>query len=211
MIDIVQLNPAQLSRGAIERAAAAIRAGDIVAIPTDTVYGLAGNPFDAGAVQRIVRLKGRSGGKPILLLVDSLRQVEMLAAELPESYRRLADRFWPGPLTMILRAASSVPPWITAGAGTVAVRLPASIAVRELARAARVPLTGTSANRSGQPAALTARQVLEHFSVELALILDAGPAPSRAPSTLVDLTGEPRIVREGAIAAADVLSLFRPE
>ena len=211
MAATLRLNPAQLSRGAIEHAAAAIRRGGVVAIPTDTVYGLAGNPFDAEAVQRIVRLKGRPEGKPILLLVDSLRQVETLAAELPESYRRLAARFWPGPLTMILRAAGSVPPWITAGTGTVAVRLPSSIVVRELARAARMPLTGTSANRSAQPPALTAAQVREQMPAGLALILDAGPAPSRVPSTMVDLTGEPRIVREGAIAAADVLSLFRPE
>lgn len=209
MIDILRVNPSQLARGVIERAAAAIRAGEVVAMPTDTVYGLAGNPFDAGAVQRIVRLKGRPETKPILLLVDSIRQAETLAAEIPEAFERLAARFWPGPLTMILRAAASVPRWITAGTGTVAVRLPGSVLAREIVRAARVPLTGTSANRSGQAAVVTAQGVREQFPRGLVLIVDGGPARSNVPSTLVDLTSEPRVLREGAVAAADVLSLCR--
>jgi L-threonylcarbamoyladenylate synthase len=205
--ETLRVDSAQLSRGVIGRAAAAIRAGAVVAIPTDTIYGLAGNPFNAGAVQQIVRLKGRPESKPILLLVDSVRQVETLAVEIPAAFERLAARFWPGPLTIILRAAPAVPRWITAGTGTVAVRLPGSLLAREIARAAHVPLTGTSANRSGAAAALRAGQVGEQFPRGLALIVDGGPARTSAPSTLLDLTGEPRVLREGPVPAADVLSL----
>ena len=200
------MNPAQLNLAAIERAAAAIRGGGVVAIPTDTVYGLAADPFQREAVRRIFRLKGRPESKPILLLVESLRQVEQLTSRIPEAFERMAVRFWPGPLTVILPAAPAVPEWITSGTGTVAVRLPGSILVRELIRAARRPLTGTSANRSGRPAAESAAMVRREFPSWLAMILDTGPARCRIPSTLVDLTGaEPRVVREGAVPAMDLL------
>ncbi len=205
----MHVNPAQLNRAAIERAAAAIRRGEVIAIPTDTVYGLAANPFQPEAVRRIFRLKGRPENKPILLLVESVRQAEALMAALPEAFERLAARFWLGPegapLTLILPAAPAVPEWITAGTGTVAVRMPGSVLTREIIRAARVPLTGTSANRSGLPAAETAEQVRQAFPRGLALIVDGGPARTSAPSTLVDLTlGRPRVVREGAIPAAEI-------
>ncbi len=202
-----RVNPAQLNRRAIQQAAAAIRAGKVIAIPTDTVYGLAADPFQPAAVREVFRLKGRPENKPILLLVNSLQQVELLAARLPKAFHSLAARFWPGPLTLILPAAPSVPDSITAGAGTVAVRLPGSMLVRELIGAAHVPLTGTSANRSGRPPSRSAAEVKQQFPSGLPLILDGGPAPSGLPSTLVDLTGEPRIVREGAIPAMDVLSV----
>ncbi len=179
----------------------------MVAIPTDTVYGLAADPFRPQAVQKIFRLKGRPENKPILLLVESRSQAERLASSVPAVFDRLAARFWPGPLTVILPAAASVPDWITAGTGTVAIRLPGSILVRELIRAARVPLTGTSANRSGRYAAETAGQVRQQFPSGLVFILDGGPARGGLPSTLVDLTARPRILREGAIPAADVLSI----
>ncbi len=208
MAVLLRVDPQRLSRAAIEQAAAAIRRGQVVAIPTDTVYGLAADPFQPAAVAALRRLKRRPEKQPVLLLVESLRQVERLASRLPESFHRLAARFWPGPLTIVLPAAARIPERITAGTGTVAVRLPGSRVTRELIRAARVPLTGTSANLSGRPAAESAAQVREQFPSGLAAIVDAGPAPGRAPSTLVDLTGEPRILREGAIPAADVLCLL---
>jgi L-threonylcarbamoyladenylate synthase len=205
MAVILPVNPAQLWRGPLEQAAAAIRRGAIVAIPTDTVYGLAAHPFRPEAVKKLLWLKRRPQDKPILLLVESRRQVEQLVAYLPDAFSRIADRFWPGPLTVILPAAPSVPEAITSGTGTVAVRLPGSVLTRELIRAARVPLTGTSANVSGRPAAQSAAQVKQQFPRGLAFILDAGPAQGRLPSTIVDLTGRPRVIREGAIPAADVL------
>jgi L-threonylcarbamoyladenylate synthase len=159
-------------------------------------------------VERIFRLKGRAEDKPILLLADSRRQAETLAACLPASFERLAARFWPGPLTIVLPAAPAVPERITAGTGTVAVRVPGAILTRELIRAALRPLTGPSANRSGQPPAQSAAEVRACFPAGLDWILNAGPAHNSAPSTIVDLTGTPRVVREGAIPAETVLRLL---
>jgi len=193
----------------IREAAARIRAGEIVAIPTDTVYGLAADPFQAAAVERLFRLKRRAEDKPILLLIDSRLQVERLASELPPAYHWLAALFWPGPLTMILPAAPCVPVRITAGSGTVAVRMPGLPLVRRLIRAARVPLTGTSANRSGRPAARSAAEVRDQFPQARLAILDGGRSLSETPSTIVDLTGEPRVVREGAVPAGAVLSCLK--
>jgi L-threonylcarbamoyladenylate synthase len=204
---VVRVNPAQLNRSAIERVARGLRAGHVAAVPTDTVYGLAGDPFRPAVVERIFRLKGRAENKPILLLAASQQQAETLAASLPAAFERLAARFWPGPLTMIVPASNVVPRTITAGTGTVAIRVPGSVLARELIRAARRPLTGTSANRSGWPAAWTAAQVAQQFPTGLDWILDGGPAPSRAPSTIVDLTGAVRVVREGAIPQEAVLCL----
>jgi len=194
-----------LPRTGIREAAAVIRAGGIVAIPTDTVYGLAADPFQPGAVERLFRLKGRPENKPILLLVDSRLQVERLTARLPATFDRVAARFWPGPLSIILPAADHLPARITAGVGSIALRMPGSTVVRRLIGAARTPLTGTSANRSGRAPALSARQVCEQFPAAPLWVLDGGPSQSSAPSTILDLTGEPRILREGAVPAAEVL------
>jgi L-threonylcarbamoyladenylate synthase len=201
------VNPAQLWRKAVEEAGAAIRSGGVAAIPTDTVYGLAADPFQPEAVQRLLRLKQRPDSKPILLLIESLRQAELLSSRFPAAFERLAARFWPGPLTVVLPAAPAVPEAITAGTGTVAVRVPGTVLTREIIRAARVPLTGTSANISGRPAAESAAQVREQFPSGLALVVDGGPAAGGAASTIVDLTGEPRILREGRIPAAEILCL----
>ena len=201
----VRVNPAQLSRSALGRVAHGIRAGQVAAIPTDTVYGLAADPFQPAVVERIFRLKGRPEGKPLLLLAASRQQAEELAARLPEVFAVLAARFWPGPLTMIVAASPAIPQAVTAWTGTVAVRVPGAVLTRELIRAAGRPLTGTSANRSGQPAAESAAQVREQFPAGLDWILDGGPARASAPSTIVDLTGRPRVVREGAIPAEAVL------
>ncbi len=189
----------------LPEAAALIRSGQIVAIPTDTVYGLAADPFQPAAVERLFRLKGRPEHKPILLLVDSRQQVEMLALRLPAAFERIAARFWPGPVTVILPAASCVPGRLTAGSGTVALRMPGSLLIRRLIAAARVPLTGTSANRSGRPPARSASEVREQFRGAGLEVLDGGPSPGGHPSTIIDLTGEPRIVREGAVPASALL------
>jgi L-threonylcarbamoyladenylate synthase len=174
----------------------------VVAIPTDTVYGLAGDPFRPGVVERIFRLKQRAENQPILLLIDSLDRLRGLVRDVPRGFRTIANRFWPGPLTVILAAAESVPRSVTAGTGTVAVRWPASPFVRALIREAGAPLTGTSANLSGRPAAVTAEEATRQVGGGVYYVVDGGRSPSRLPSTLLDLTGKPRIVRNGAVPAA---------
>jgi len=184
--------------GRIRLAAAAIRRGEILAIPTDTVYGLAGNPFRAGVAERIFRMKRRRESQPILLLIADYAQLGRVAHEVA-LLRPLAAAFWPGPLTIILPAKENIPEAITAGSGTIAVRLPAAKLVRALIRAAGVPLTGTSANLSGRAAARTAAEVNLQLGRCVYYILDAGRTRRAAPSTIVDLSGPPRIVRAGAI------------
>lgn len=207
------IDPHRPGWGAIRRAAEAVRRGRVAAIPTDTVYGLAADPFNARAVASVFRLKRRPETLPLLLLIDSPAQLEGVVAERPELFERLAAAFWPGPLTMILPAADRVPETVTAGTGTIAVRRPAAEIPRRIARLAG-PITGTSANRSGRPAALTAeeakRQLGRRVGVEEEpLIIDGGRATTLRPSTIVDLTEAPRIVRHGAVPAGRLARYWR--
>jgi tRNA threonylcarbamoyl adenosine modification protein (Sua5/YciO/YrdC/YwlC family) len=199
---VTKIDPYRPDWRQIRNVASLIQQGGIVAIPTDTVYGLAGNPFLPRVAERIFRIKRRAETRPILLLIDSLQRLEKLVHPPPRIFRAIAARFWPGPLTLILRARDSVPKAITAGTGTVAVRWPAAALPRALIRAVGSPLTATSANLSGRPPALTAAEVELQLGGALDGIVDGGRAPRIRPSTILDLTGRCRIVREGAIPAS---------
>lgn len=195
---ILPIDPSNPQWDRLRLAAAAIRRGKVLAIPTDTVYGLAGDPFQRGVAERIFRMKRRRESQPILLLISDFAQLNRVAHETP-LLRPLAAAFWPGPLTIILPARLNVPDAITAGTGTVAVRLPAAKVTRALIRSAGVPLTGTSANLSGWRPAQTASEVNLQLGRCVYYILDAGRTRRSTPSTIVDLSGPPRIVRAGAI------------
>ena len=150
MAEIVQVNPEYPEAVLIARAAELIRRGQVIAIPTDTLYGLAANPFDSGAVERIFEIKGRPQNMPLLLLVDSVEMARGLASDLPPQFERLAKRFWPGPLTIIVEASSRVPARVTGGTGRIGLRLPAAAIPQALVKQAGFPVTGTSANRTGE-------------------------------------------------------------
>lgn len=183
------------------RAAQVIANGGVIAFRTDTFYGLGADPFNAAAVERIRELKGREENKPILLLISDLEQVERLIAERSESFVRAAEKFWPGPLTIIGRAVSGLAPAITAGTGTAGVRLPADENVRELVRECGGVLTATSANPSGREPGRSAAEVASYFSHGLDLIIDGGEVTATEPSTVLDATvSPPRVVRAGAIS-----------
>ncbi len=200
-VDLLRPDPS-----VVKRAARVIRAGGVAAVPTDTLYGLAADPFNPAAVKKLFRIKRRPANMPILLLVDSLQRMEGLVERPPAGFRLLAARFWPGPLTMILPARPGVPDAVTAGSGTVAVRLPRSALIRSLVRFSRRPLTGTSANLSGSAGGRSADEVSRQIGGLLDLLLDAGPARRSLPSTIVDLSGgPPRVVRSGAVPADAVL------
>ena len=199
----------------IRQAAAAVRCGQVLAIPTDTVYGLAADPFNVSAVQRVFHIKRRPETLPILLLIGQNSQLDgLIEGPPPETFERLAAAVWPGPLTMILRASPRIPSIVTAGTGTIAVRLPAAPIPRALARLAG-PITGTSANLSGRPAARTADDVKQQLASCVQSnrtppdIIDGGPSRTLRPSTIVDLTGAPRILRQGAIPARRLEVLWR--
>ena len=191
--------------GALRRASSEIRRGRVVAVRTDTLYGLLADASNAAALRRVFLAKGRPESKPILLLVDSEAQLARLVRYFPPEFAPLARAFWPGPLTMVLPASSRVPSLVTAGSGTVAVRRPASPLVRCLARHAGCALTGTSANRSGRGGARSAGEVVSQLRFRVPLVLDSGRVSEPEPSTIVDLTtGLPRILRQGRVSRAAI-------
>ena len=180
------------------RAAEVIRAGGVVALPTDTFYGLAADVHDEAALARLLALKGRPAGKPLPVLVADLAAAEALAGGLSEAARRLADRWWPGPLMLVLRAAPGLPEARTGGTGTVGLRVADHSVVAAVLARVGGPITGTSANRAGEAAPRTAEEVEAGLGDGMDLVLDGGGTPGGAPSTVVDCTGgEGRVVRAG--------------
>jgi L-threonylcarbamoyladenylate synthase len=201
----VQGEPAEAE--AVARAVAALDAGGLLIYPTDTLYALGGRALDPAAGRMVREAKGREA-KPLPVIASDLGQVARLAAEVPPAVLRLADRFWPGPLTVILASGPEVPEEVTAGTATVAVRVPGLALARRLCGATG-PLISTSANAAGQPPPTTCAEAIAGVGRAAALALDAGPGRP-VPSTIVDLTGTPpRLVRPGAVAWADVLASLR--
>ena len=196
----VFVDPEAPQRDAIDEAAKWIRAGQVVAIPTDTLYGLAADPFNAEAIARVFEVKGRAAERALPLIDADARQIALHLGQLPPVAVRLADRFWPGPLTMLMPAAPSLSRDLTGGTGKVGVRIPADPIARAVCAACGRPVTATSANVSGEPAAATPDEVERSLGDRIEFLLDAGPTRGGAPSTILDVTeGEPRLVRAGAI------------
>jgi len=194
-----------LDHAAIAEAAQIILRHGLIAFRTDTFYGLGADPFDRGAVRRIKELKGRDDGKPILVLISDLEQVDRFIAEASPAFIKLREQFWPGPLTLIGVSRAEVPEEITAGTGTIGVRLPDDEAVRMLVRACGGALTATSANPSAKAPAKTAPEVADYFPSGIDLIIDGGAARLERPSTVVDArVAEVRLVREGAILQDEI-------
>jgi L-threonylcarbamoyladenylate synthase len=200
MTRLLAVDPAEPSPAALTTAADVLRGGGIVAFPTETFYGLGAAALHAAAVRRIVEVKGRPEGKPLLVLVDSIAMVYAVALTLSAEARALMARYWPGALTLVLRARPEVPDAVTAGSGTVGVRLSPHPVARALVHALGAPVTAPSANRSGGPAPTTAAQVLADFRDRIDLVLDGGPTAGGEPSTVLDVTVDPpRLVRAGAV------------
>jgi len=187
-------------RDAIEEAATWIRDGGVVAIPTDTLYGLAVDPFNATAVARVFDVKGRSAERALPLVAASITQVEAHLGALGPVAARLANRFWPGPLTLLVAAPAALARGVAGPGGTVGVRVPADPIARAVCGAAGRPVTATSANASGAPATADPDVVERTLGGAIDLLLDAGPTPGGAPSTILDtIETPPRVVRQGAI------------
>jgi L-threonylcarbamoyladenylate synthase len=182
-------------------AAKLIANGGVIGFRTDTFYGLGANPLNSDAVARIKKLKDQDGSKPILLLIGDASDVDHLIVEKSEDFELVARSFWPGPLTIIGRAASKLSDQLTAGTGTVGVRLPNDEDVRVLVRVCGGALTATSANLSGDPPARSAEEVADYFPTGIDLIIDGGEVVATEPSTVLDLSKpEPRVIREGAVS-----------
>jgi L-threonylcarbamoyladenylate synthase len=182
-----------------ERAARVTAAGGLVAFRTDTFYGVGADPFNPAALELVNTLKGRDG-KPILVLAADAVDAGRLVAERTRAFELLAARHWPGALTLIAAARAEVPELLTAGTGTVGVRLPDDAEARAIVRACGGLLTATSANPAGRPPARTAREVADYFPGNPGLVIDGGATRTGLPSTVVDVTGpRPRLIREGVV------------
>ncbi len=190
----------------LDAALETLRSGGVCALPTDTLFGLAANVFDESALRRVFEIKGRPASQPLPVLVNGMDMALRVASGASEYAFRLADKFWPGPLTLALPAHPALSPIITAGGDTVAVRSPAHWAPQRLIDALGGPITGTSANRSGGPDLMTADDVRRELGGLVDCIVDCGPAPAGAASTIVALTGgAPRLIREGVVPFEAVL------
>lgn len=189
----------------VHAAVRVLRRGGVVAIPTDTLYGLAACALDEQAVRRIFRLKGRPEGMALPLLVADAGDLDRYATDAPEIARALAERFWPGALTLVLKKAPIIPDVVTGGKPTVGLRVPDHWVPRAIVRELGAPITGTSANLSGMPGLTTAQAVREQLGDRVDLVLDGGEAPGGVPSTVLDLTATPpRVLRQGAVSAAEI-------
>ena len=183
-----------------EIAAEIIKNGGLVAIPTETVYGLGANGLDPDAVAKIFLAKGRPQDNPLILHVSETKEIENFCHSIPESAYRLAEKFWPGPLTMVLPARDTVPKCTTAGLPTVAVRCPDNAVTREIIRLSGCPIAAPSANISGKPSTTTAEHVIHDHNSKIEAVVDGGPCRVGLESTIVDLTdGRPRLLRPGGI------------
>ena len=189
----------------IQYAASFIVRGAVIGIPTDTFYGLAADPYNLSAVEQIYRIKGRPESRALPILVNSLEQAVTLARDLPPSFLRLAEKFWPGALTLVVDATHKLPLKVTANTGRVALRWPNSAVACALIQAAGMPVTGTSANLSGFAACSSGDQVFRQMGDRLPLIIDSGETGAALGSTIVELRGDDwRIIREGLLREQEI-------
>mgnify|MGYP002869779339 CR=1 FL=1 len=185
----------------LELAANLLRRGELVALPTETVYGLGADGLNAEAVKRIFAAKGRPQDNPLILHVPEASWLDRYCRDVPETARLLAETFWPGPLTMVLPVADCVPKTTTANLDTVAIRCPRTPETREIIRLAGTPIAAPSANLSGKPSTTTAAHVLHDMDGKIAAIVDGGPCAVGVESTILDLTvTPPRILRPGGVS-----------
>ena len=189
----------------LEKAVSALNRGGLVAFPTDTLYALGAHAFMEEAISRVYEAKGRPQDMALPLLLSGPGEIDRVAVDVPQAAWDLAERFWPGAVTMVLYKAPSVSSTITGGRDTVAVRVPSHPLALALMEGVGAPLTGTSANRSGGPDPVTAEVVRQHLGEAVDVVLDEGPCTLAESSTIVDMTAEPpRIVRAGAIPKSEL-------
>jgi L-threonylcarbamoyladenylate synthase len=202
-VAIIRVSPGET--GAPRRAVEALRRGEAIVFPTDTVYGLGCRIDDERAVRRVYELKGRPLSDPLPVLLADVAQLDEYAREITPAVRRLVARYWPGALTLIVRRSARIPAIVSGGRDTAALRVPGHPLPRALVRALGVPLVGTSANTHGRHAPVTAQHAVYDFGDRVDLVIDGGPAPLGRESTVLDVTRDPpQVVREGAIPSADL-------
>ncbi|MBF0550193.1 MAG: threonylcarbamoyl-AMP synthase [Deltaproteobacteria bacterium] len=207
---VVKLDPAQPDPSAVARVVETLRRGGLVALPTETYYGLAADAANDVALGKVFEVKGRDRGKPLLLLLSHPGMLAGLVPDIPEAAQILMDRFWPGGLTLVLRSDPRVSRLVTGGTGTVAVRVTGHSLARQIIAALGRPVTGTSANLAGAPPCADPQGLPVALGDLIDLVVDAGPTLGGKPSTLVDVTTvPPRLLRPGVISFSDIDSLVK--
>lgn len=210
-MEVVRVHPSAPAPGAIARAAEVLRQGGLVSFPTETVYGLGANALDARAVAGIFEAKGRPAFNPLIVHAADIETARSLVSTWPPSADVLAERFWPGPLTLVLPKAGRVPHIVTGGLDDVAVRIPAHPVALALLRASGLPIAAPSANRSTEISPTTAEHVVKALGDRVALVLDGGPTTVGIESTVVDLAGDqPRLLRPGMVTVREIEAAIGP-
>lgn len=208
MAEILKVNETTLKL-AVDYGARQIQVGKVIAFPTDTFYALGADPLNLAAVNEVFRVKGRDAARPLPLLVESVDQAAEFSGDLPQLFFKLAGKYWPGPLTMVVPAAKGIPLKVTGNTGNIGLRVPNMPLVLALVRAAGRPVTGTSANLTEHTPCVTAEEVQAQVGGSVPLILDGGACVGGLASTVVDLTGvSPRILRQGKIPSHELEELF---
>jgi len=198
---IIKINPDIVEHDKIEKIVSILREKGLIVYPTETFYGLGADIFLCKAIQKVYHLKKRDPSKPLPVVISNLDMLEDVAMDLHPAYKPLISAFWPGPLTVILRACSRVPDALRGPSGSIGIRLTGYKWLRTLVRNASFPLTATSANISGEAEIADPKEAIRLFAGRVDLIVDGGKTKGFLPSTVVDLTGEkPRLVREGSIS-----------
>lgn len=207
----VAIDPEHPDEALLAEAGALVRRGGLVAFPTETVYGLGANAFDEAAVARIFAAKERAASDPVIVHLADRRDLDRVAAAVPAPAQVLAERFWPGPLTLVLPKQAVIPANVTAGRATVGVRVPSHPVALGLIRAAGLPVAAPSANRFTRASATRAEHVLDDLEGRVDLILDAGPAPIGIESTVVAVDeASVRLLRPGAVTSEEIAAVVRP-
>lgn len=190
---------------ALKKSAELLKNGEVVGIPTETVYGLAANALDEEAVKKIYLAKGRPSDNPLIVHISSLSELSPLVAEIPEKVKIMAERFWPGPLTMIMKKSSLIPTVTSGGLDTVAVRMPESEYARAIIKAAGVPLAAPSANLSGSPSPTNAKYVFDDMNGRIPLIIDGGASKIGVESTVITFAADiPTVLRPGGVTVEEI-------
>lgn len=209
MGSLIKTNISDRDPSLIEKVKMVIERGGIIALPTDTFYGLGADPFNPAAIEKIYQIKGRGPKKPILILIEAIKRLDSLVQEVTKDAEILITELWPGPLTIIFKASPALPHILTGGTGKIGVRLPASSFLIWLLKGLAMPLTATSANPSGLPPPATAEEIEVYFGGRIDLVIDAGRTDGIKVSTVIDATATPmRLIRQGMVKIEKIEGLI---
>jgi L-threonylcarbamoyladenylate synthase len=204
----VEVDPNQPQKHLLQEAVDIILGGGVIAFPTDTTYGLGVNPFDDKAVKRVFELKRRAPDKPLIVLINDKQQIDQLAVDISLTARKLIEQLWPGALTLIFKSTTEIASFKIGESNKIGIRLPYSPIVSELIQMAKIPVTASSANPSGQSSSRTADQVRQYFGKQIDLIIDGGESCAHKESTVLDVTTDPpKLIRAGAISLKKIKAI----